>query len=254
VTDVVFLHGQPGRGSDFAEVVKYLPPGLNTLAPDRPGYGANPLPATTAEDNVRWLVGELDRAGVDRAVLVGHSYGGGIALLTAAMFPQRVQALVLLGSTGPDCLAGWDHVLAAPVIGSACAVGAFPLAQSVARAVLAVITRRLGRPLRVDEHVELATWAYAGHDHGRVWRSFLVEQRDLVHHEAELTAAADRVRTPTLILADPDDEVVPIDTARALLAAVAGSRLHLVDGGGHALPRTRPAVVARAIADIIATD
>ena len=252
MTHVVFVHGQPGTGADFAEVAALLPRGTNVLAPDRPGYGTNPLTARGAADNARWLVGELDQVGVDQAVLVGHSYGGGIALLAAATFPQRVQALVLVASTGPNCLARWDHVLAAPVIGPAAAIAAFPLAQWAPRAVLALIARRLGRPLRVDEHVDLATWAYPGHEHGQVWRSFLVEQRDLVHHEAELTAAAARVSTPTLILADPDDDVVPIDTARALHAAVTGSRLQLVDGGGHALPRTKPAVVARAITDIIA--
>jgi pimeloyl-ACP methyl ester carboxylesterase len=253
VIHLLFVHGQPGAGSDFDEVIAHLPPGLDPLAPDRPGYRSNPLPAGGAEDNARWLVGELDRAGIARTVLVGHSYGGGIALMTAAMFPERVQALILVASTGPQCLARWDHALAAPVIGPVCAVAAFPLAQWAPRAALAVIARRLGRPLRVDEHVDLATWAYASHEHGQVWRSFLVEQRDLVHHEAELVAAAHRVRSPTLILADPDDDIVPIVTARALHASVSGSRLQLVDGGGHALPRTRPQVVARAIADALAT-
>jgi pimeloyl-ACP methyl ester carboxylesterase len=254
VTHVLFVHGQPGAGSDFAEVAALLPAGTKVLAPDRPGYGSNPLPAGGAEENARWLIGELDRAGVARAVLVGHSYGGGIALLTAAMFPQRVQALVLAASTGPHCLSWWDHVLAAPVLGPAGAIAAFPLAQWVPRALLAVIARRQGRPLRVDEHVGLATWAYAGHDHGPVWRSFLVEQRDLVDHESKLTAAADRIRAPTLFLADPDDDVVPVDTARALHAAIASSRLQLVDGGGHCLPRTKPAVLAKAVARVIAAN
>jgi pimeloyl-ACP methyl ester carboxylesterase len=252
VTDVVLLHGQPGAGSDFDGVAELLPPGTNVLAPDRPGYRSNPRPARGAADNARWLVGELDRAGIERTVLVGHSYGGGIALLTAAMFPQRVQALVLVASTGPDCLSRWDHVLAAPVIGPACAVAAFPLGQWVPRTALAVIARRIGRPLRTDEHLGLATWAYARHDHGQVWRTVLVEQRDLVDHETELVTGAHRVQAPTLILADPADDVVPVHTARALHAAITDSRLQLVDGGGHALPRTRPEVVAGAIAEVLA--
>jgi pimeloyl-ACP methyl ester carboxylesterase len=252
VTDVVLLHGQPGAGSDFDEVAALLPPGTNVLAPDRPGYQSNPRPPGGAADNARWLVSELDRAGVERTVLVGHSYGGGIALLTAAMFPARVQALVLVASTGPNCLSRRDRVLAAPVIGPACGIAAFRLVQWAPRGALAVIARRIGRPLRADEYLGLATWAYAHHDHGQVWRTVLVEQRDLVDHETELVTAAHRVQAPTLILADPADDVVPVGTARALHAAITDSRLQLVNGGGHALPRTRPEVVAGAIAEALA--
>ncbi len=251
VTDVVFLHGQPGAGSDFAEVAALLPLGVNVLAPDRPGYRSNPLPARGAEQNARWLVDLLDDAGLERVVLIGHSYGGGIALLAATMIPDRVQALVLVASTGPGCLARWDHVLAAPVLGPACALAVFPLSQWVPRAAVAVIERRLGRPLRVDEHVDLATWAQARNDHGPIWRTFLTEQRDLVHHEADLDAAAARVTVPTLILADPDDDVVPIATARALHERIPGSRLQLIEDGGHSLPRTKPAEVAAALVDFV---
>lgn len=251
VTHVVFLHGQPGAGSDFDEVIARLPAGIETLAPDRPGYRTNPLPARGAAQNARWLVDELDRAGVERAVLVGHSYGGGIALLAAAMCPTRVRGLVLLASTGPDCLTGWDRVLAAPVLGPAGAITAFTLAQWAPRVALAVIARRLGRPLRPDEHVDLVTWAEAHHEHGPMWRTFLLEQRDLVRHERDLGAAAAAMRTPTVVLADPDDDVVPLHTARALHQAVRGSRLQLVEGGGHALPRTEPQIVAEVITTLL---
>ena len=251
MTHVVFLHGQPGAGSDFDEVIARLPPGIDPFAPDRPGYRSNPAPACGAADNARWLAGELDRVGVDRAVLVGHSYGGGVALVSAAMFPERLQGLVLVASTGPHCLNRWDHVLAAPVVGPACAFTAFSLLRWAPRAVLAVMARRLGRPLRVDEHVDLATWADARHEHGQVWRTFLTEQRDLVRNDGDLAAAAERVSTPTVILADPDDDVVPVETARALHAALTGSSLQLVEGAGHALPRTEPEVVARAVADLV---
>ena len=251
MTDVVFLHGQPGAGSDFAEVAALLPPSTNVLAPDRPGYQSNPLPARGAQQNARWLLDPLDDAGLDRVVLVGHSYGGGIALLAATMVPDRVQALVLVASTGPGCVARWDHVLAAPVLGPVCALAMFPLSQWAPRAAIAVIERRLGRPLRVDEHADLATWARARSDHGSIWRTFLTEQRDLVRYQAELDAAVARVQVPTLILADPEDDVVPIATARALHAGIPGSRLQLISDGGHGLPRTKPAEVAEAIVDFV---
>src|SRR6202035_4629659 len=75
---VVLLHGQPGSGADWQQVADRLPDGLGVLAPDRPGYGASPQPAGGFAAGARAVVAELDGCGIDRAVLVGHSYGGGV--------------------------------------------------------------------------------------------------------------------------------------------------------------------------------
>ena len=50
-------------------------------------------------------------------MLVGHSYGGGVALAAASLAPGRVEAVVLLASVGPGCLTVWDRLLAAPGTG-----------------------------------------------------------------------------------------------------------------------------------------
>ena len=107
---LVFLHGQPGAGSDWHEVTGALAPRRHTTW-DRPGYRDNPLPPGTFAQNASWLIGQLDDAGIEQAVLVGHSYGGGVALAAAALAPERVRALVLVASVGPGCLDGWDALL-----------------------------------------------------------------------------------------------------------------------------------------------
>ena len=98
---VVLLHGQPGSGADWQQVADRLPDGLGVLAPDRPGYGASPQPAGGFAAGARAVVAEMDSRGIDRAVLVGHSYGGGVALATAQRAPERVEALILLASATP---------------------------------------------------------------------------------------------------------------------------------------------------------
>ena len=250
---LVFLHGQPGASSDWDDVTARLPADYACLTPDRPGYRTNPLPPGGMKANAEWLLDTLDTSGIDRAVLVAHSYGGGIALTVAAMAPQRVRALVLLASVGPDCLTPWDHVFAAPVIGPAGSFAVFSLASWPARARLAVIRRRLGRPLRPDEHIDLDTWASARHPDGAMWRTFLTEQRDLVHRADALNLAITRVQAPSLLMADPDDTVVPIATARALHRILPQATLQLIEGGGHSLPRSRGALVARSITDFVST-
>src|SRR6202035_5627693 len=104
-----------------------LPAPLHAVAVDRPGYGSSPLAACGFAANTRAVLDDLDSRGIQRAVLVGHSYGGGVALRTASLAPHRVEAVVLLASVGPGCANGWDRLLAAPGAGPLCALGAWGL-------------------------------------------------------------------------------------------------------------------------------
>ena len=246
--DLVLLHGQPGTGADWQQVSARLPAQLRVVAPDRPGYGSSPQPPAGFAVGARSVVDQLDSRGIRRAVLVGHSYGGGVALAAAALAPHRVEAVVLLASVGPGCMTGWDRLLAAPVAGPLCALAAFRLTPWIARARLAWIARLRDRPLAPGEHVNWQVWA----DASRVWRTFLVEQRALVRELDELVALIPTVRAPALLLADPKDSVVPVRTARRLARALPNGRLQMVEGAGHHLPRRAPGAVAGAITAFLA--
>src|SRR5258705_13064439 len=102
---VVLLHGQPGSGADWKQVEARLPPGLNVLAPDRPGYGASRRSAGGFAAGARALLADMDAWGIDQAVLVAHSYGGGGALATARPGPERGTGPVPLARRGPGRLA-----------------------------------------------------------------------------------------------------------------------------------------------------
>ena len=245
--DLVFLHGQPGSADDWQQVSEQLPAQVRVVAPDRPGYGFSPQPPTGFAGNARAVVDQLDSRGIQRAVLVGHSYGGGVALSAASLAPHRIEALVLLSSVGPRCLSGWDRLLAAPGTGPLCALVAWRLTPSIARARLAWITWLRGRPLTPDEYVNWQVWAHASRKQN-LWRTFLIEQRALVRELDELVAVIPSVQVPTLLLADPKDKVVPLRTARRLARALPNGRLQLVEGAGHHLPRRASGTVAGAIA------
>jgi pimeloyl-ACP methyl ester carboxylesterase len=247
---VVLLHGQPGVASDWDSVVAALPSQLRILALDRPGYGASPHPPGTFHDNAEWLLRELERADMQDVILVGHSYGGGVALSAAAAAPDRVRGLVLVASIGPGCLDGWDSLLAAPVAGPVCAVAAWWLTPWFARRRLDLIERIRNRPLAPHEHVNWAAWANARHHHGAMWRTFLTEQRSLVHGLDEVNGLLGTITAPTVVIADPADRVVPFGTAEALRDQVPGARLVLAGEGGHHLPRRAPKIIAAEIAGL----
>jgi pimeloyl-ACP methyl ester carboxylesterase len=245
---VVLLHGQPGSRADWNQVVAALPAKLLPVALDRPGYGANPNPAGNLDTNARAVLGELDAHGVDRAVIGGCSFGGGVALTLAALAPNRVAGLVLVSAIGPGCLNGWDWVLAAPLLGPLCAWVAFGATPPLASARLRLAERVQGRTLHPDEHANWQIWADARGDHGRLWRSFLTEQRALRPGVARLTQLLPVVAAPTVVLADTDDPMVPVRTARELARLLPDARLELSSGAGHHLLRRRPGVVAAALA------
>jgi pimeloyl-ACP methyl ester carboxylesterase len=245
--ELVLLHGQPGSPADWQQVAGLLPAQLHPVATDRPGYGSSRLPAGGFAANARAVLDDLDSRGITRAVLVGHSWGGGVALSAASLAPGRVAAVVLLASVGPGCVTGWDRLLAAPGAGQLCALVAWRLTPWMARARLAGIARRRGRPLRPGEHANWQVWGDADRGYHPQWRTFLTEQRALLRELSELEHAIASVRAPVLVLADPKDTVVPFETARRLARALPDARLQLVEGAGHHLPRRAPEAVADAI-------
>ena len=101
-TPVVVLHGWGGRIESMSPVLRCLAEGHRVVAIDLPGFGDSPLPsgAWGTPDytaNVRDVVSEK---GIDHAHFVGHSFGAKVSFYTAAVYPDLVDKLVIVGSPG----------------------------------------------------------------------------------------------------------------------------------------------------------
>jgi pimeloyl-ACP methyl ester carboxylesterase len=244
---LVLLHGQPGLGSDWQPVIANLPSAVHAIALDRPGHGASPQPGGGIELGAAAVIAALDERGIERAVLAGHSYGGGVALQVAATAPERVEALVLLASVGPDCLNVFDWLLAAPFAGALASRVAWQLTPPFARAVLRLLAARDGRARHPTWHV----WGHARWDNGPLWRTFLAEQKELMREAPMFAGLARSVSVPALVMADPKDPLVPFKTAAALARVLPDARLQLIHGAGHHLPLRAPEQVARQIVALV---
>jgi len=106
VTPLVFLHGFTGRAEAWGEVMALLPRGRPSIALDLPGHGepadlgeVTGAPADILSRFLSRVERSLDDAGARRAVWVGYSMGGRIALQAAVERPERVAALVLEGAS-----------------------------------------------------------------------------------------------------------------------------------------------------------
>lgn len=104
---VVFQSGLGDDHGSWAEVLQQLPPQIEAVAPDRPGYGASPA-SRQVRDACRIAQEQrqlLQRSGVKPPyVLVGHSLGGLYQYVYARQYPDEVAGLVLLDPTHPDIL------------------------------------------------------------------------------------------------------------------------------------------------------
>lgn len=98
---VVFVHGNPGPKEDWVGLMERLDPGVRAFAPDMPGYGAADRPRDfeyTVDGYARHLDGLLAAAGIDRAHLVLHDFGGPWGLRWAADHLERVASLTLVNT------------------------------------------------------------------------------------------------------------------------------------------------------------
>jgi pimeloyl-ACP methyl ester carboxylesterase len=101
---VVFLHGWALGQRSYRRALKRLVQlGCRVYAPAMPGFGGTPnLPdSPTFDGYADWVARFLDAVGVDEpAFVVGHSFGGGVAIKLAHDHPERVRYLVLINSVG----------------------------------------------------------------------------------------------------------------------------------------------------------
>ncbi|HEY5023912.1 MAG TPA: alpha/beta hydrolase [Acidimicrobiales bacterium] len=228
---VLSLHGWGRTHADFAPSLGPAAPGgpLSTLAPDLPGFGATPAPSETwgsveYAQAVARLLEEVPASGPGPGlVVVGHSLGGRIAVHLAAARPELVDALVLTG---------------APLVRRTGASRPPPVAYRLARA--------LHRARLVsDTAMERARQRHGSADYRAaqgVMRDVLVRLVNERYDDA-LSALA----CPVELVWGDDDTDVPVETARAIMAAVPQARLTLCPGAGHLVPLTAPAELRAAV-------
>ncbi len=100
---VVALHGWPQHHWEYRDLLADPPPGLRIIAPDLPGYGwSGPAPHRWAKDDVATdVLALLDALGLDRALLVGHDWGGYIGHLMVLRAPERFDGYLALNISSP---------------------------------------------------------------------------------------------------------------------------------------------------------
>lgn len=251
---VLLLHGQPGTGSSWLPVIDELDDEFRLLAPDRIGNGRSPGEGGGLAVNAAALASFLVEKDAAPATVVGHSWGGGVAILLASNYRSLVRSLVLVGSVGTaDTVNGLDRLLATHGVGDALTVAGL----GVMGGVLPRIRRLTPRlPSGASRYLEAILPDEGLSDGlpgawGRTKRTFVVEQRALLDELEDTVRATAEVDVPTSVVIGEWDLVVPPQSADTLSQAIGGSELVRLPRVGHFVPRD----AAGALAEVIrATD
>lgn len=226
---VVLLHGSaPGVSawSNWRAAIPVLSRRWRVVAPDIPGFGYTARPAGARYDMKYWVahfIAFLDAIGIEKAVLVGNSFGGGLALSTCLAAPERVSALALMGSGGVSfeategLMASWGYT---------------PSESNIR----ALFKKFVYDPAIVTD--ELVTSRYqASMEPGAldVFDQLMPPERRApgVQVPGIPTAALQTIDKETLIIHGREDLVVPLANSMALHQYISRSQLHVFGRCGH---------------------
>ena len=252
---LVLLHGIASTADTWAPVATGLAASHTVLAPDLLGHGSSAKPRGDYSlgayaSGVRDLITAL---GYERATVVGHSLGGGIAMQFAYQFPERVERLVLISSGG---LGREVHpILRASTLPGSEIVLAL-LGRRWLRTTGGAVGATLGRlGLRAGEDLAGVAAGIASLGDADARGAFVHTARAAIDPGGQRVSATDRLylaaHLPTLIVWGERDPIIPAAHGDAAHAAIPGSRLEIFAGAGHFPHREQPVRFVSLVEDFL---
>ncbi|HUA25054.1 MAG TPA: alpha/beta hydrolase [Steroidobacteraceae bacterium] len=243
---VLMLHGSGPGVSAWANwrlVFQYLQYSFRLLAPDLAGFGYTSSPEGTVHGRASWLeqiIRLMDALSLDRAHVIGNSFGGSMALALAIAYPDRVRRLVLMGSVGvpfeltPGLDAVWGYEPSTDNMQAIMRLFAYD--QSLVGDAL--VKMRYEASIRPGIHEEYSRMFPAP-------RQRWVDA--MAHEERDIRA----LRHPTLLVHGRDDKVIPLSTSITLLNWIENSQLHVFGRCGHWTQIEQAPAFCRLVTDFI---
>ena len=251
---VVLIHGNPGSCQDWSRLYVPISSRYRAIAFDRPGHGHSERPnhrPITVEVQAEMLHETLMQLGIERPIVVGHSWGGSLALVYALKFPEEISGAVLLAPAAYESddgvsflskLPGW------PVIGDVLNFLFTPLLSAwLVRTDIAKAFAPDPVPKKYLRHV-LAEWTRP-----KKVKWYSVDDALLNESLPKFAERYPEIRVPVAIVTGDADQIVPAEeNAERLHRALPHSHLHSLPQTGHQIPFTRPEAVLAAIDHIAA--
>lgn len=229
---IILLHGFASSTLVWSKVfLEIAAAGFRVIAPDLLGYGYSAKPRDfdyTIGAQAQMITGLLDQLGLDRAIVVGSSYGGAVAATVALDYPGRVEKLVLVGAVTNNEPTRYMlmRLFGSPLIGdlvSPLLVGSRRLLRRRMRRVYDRHSWVLDEQRVEARHLPLRAAA----THRAIIRTVRRWNADRVQCDAHL------ITQPTLLLWGDNDPEVPLRNGERLLELINGARLIVFRNCGH---------------------
>lgn len=229
---LVILHGW-GADSSHYEVLGPLlaKSGLHVIAPDMPGWGQTPAPASSwsVSDYRKWTSEFLSSLSIKEFVLFGHSFGGRVAIKYCVEHPYQIRALILCA-----------------------AAGIRPTAHSFKRSALRAIAK-IGKPVfslplanKIAPFAKKALYRLAGsYDYLKAQGTMKTTMVHVV--QEDLSALLPQLKRPTLLLWGSEDRSTPLSDAKIMASRIPRAKLEVFDGQPHNLPKLIPEKIAQSV-------
>lgn len=221
---VILIHGAGGSHLSWPATVRRMH-GQRVLAVDLPGHGrSNGLGRNSICEYVQSILELMDGIGIYKAILVGHSMGGGIALNLALDYPDRVLGLGLIATNArlrvsQAILEGLAH-------------------QSTSmKAIETIIDWSFGS--QVEEPLRKLAARLLAETRPAVLRNDLLacNNFDVINRLSEIDK-------PTLIVCGTEDRMTPVRYSEILASQIRGAALQTIDQAGHMVMQEQPRRVA----------
>jgi pimeloyl-ACP methyl ester carboxylesterase len=254
---IVLIHGMVNSSRHWEAVAARLARSYRVIAPDLIGHGGSATPRGDYSlgahaASVRDLLATLD---IERATIVGHSLGGGVAMQFFYQFPQRTERLVLIssGGLGPDV---------SPLLRGAALPGSALLLRLATQprlvdAIADAGTRLRRRGAAHGVHLQAVARALRPLQDAGARRAFLETLRAVIDRQGQRVSARDRLyllsEMPTMIVWGERDHTIPLAHGLAARDAIPGCRFELLPRAAHFPNLEDPARLADVLADFVAT-
>ncbi|MDO8436424.1 MAG: alpha/beta hydrolase [bacterium] len=231
MSSILILHGWGSSSRSWQKVKELLESDeLKVFVPDLPGFGENPAPDNPwgTDEYVEWVNTFAEKNNLSRFFLLGHSFGGGLAIKYSVKFPEKVEKLFLVAA-------------------------AYSRKKTLKRTFFAAASK-IFKIFYFLPFYSLARKAFY---------KFIIRKSDYLYVEGvmkesylkiikeDLSIMLSSIEMPTVIIWGKKDDLTPIKWAHFAKEKIKNSELVIIDNGDHDLNRKMPEILAEKIAKFL---
>jgi pimeloyl-ACP methyl ester carboxylesterase len=233
-TAVIMVHGLGGSLENWAANTGALATKHRVYTMDLPGFGRSDKQPRlkSMHELVEFLVDFMEIQHIDRAGIIGHSMGGGLALQLAIQYPQKVEKIVLVDNAGMGREVIFDFKLCSiPLVGEL-------ITRPSRKGTVGLWKKIVCEPGVITDELVESTYRLATQP--GAMKALLATIRAGINirgQRADLTRPLMKrlagITAPTMVIWGKDDRIIPLAHARIAVSKIPNATLHIFDRCGH---------------------